>query len=697
MKYRRQRPVIITLLVVLLLCLCAVGCRGGAEDGKGTAEPVTPTGLALGADEVLTWQGDENAAGYVVSVDGTEYDTETPRMDLFTRMLQAKTYEIRVQAKGANGAASDWSEPIRHTVESSSAFGLRLIDDGAAYEIAAADKAKCRGKIVLPSQVPEDGKPITRVAAGAFRNCTGITGVVMSDSYTAIGQNAFYGCTGLVRVRCSSRCDTVGSFAFFNCSALTRINLAPGIDTIGTSAFQYCTALTGITLPDSLVKLGGGAFHGCASLEKIDIPRYVEEIGSTLVCECDSLVSVTVAEENPFFRSAGNCVIRRGDEEVVFGIQNSVIPADVRSIGPSAFSLCTGLEAITIPGNVEYIAQGAFHNCLRLTSVTLEEGIRRIGGNWNGSDSVFGMCLRLSSLEIPASVELIAAGLTDGCDSLTSLTVREGSSHYYGAGNCIICREDGVLVAGCKTSVIPDGVTAIGAYAFSHSVISGLDLPESVEIICTGAFQGSRLTRIGLSNTLRRIEGKAFSGCLALRSVCIPWSVRSIGAWAFEDCAILTAVLPGSVETIGSGAFSGVTVYTSAIEGDIPAGWYIRSAMAPGFDRNWAEYYCVVFGCTLGDDNGIPYVASLQATLDTTDADGVRQYGLPLQTNGLKAPVRSGYTFMGWATEEGSSTVALGKTEVTGKNGTYERTLPGDAVRELPTGTTLYAVWAPNA
>ena len=154
-------------------------------------------------------------------------------------------------------------------------------------------------------------------------------------------------------------------------------------------------------------------------------------------------------------------------------------------------------------------------------------------------------------------------------------------------------------------------------------------------------------------------------------------------------------VLPGSVETIGSGAFSDVTVYTSATKEDLPAGWYICGASAPGFDQNWAEDYFVIYGCTLGDDNGIPYVASLQATLDT--ADGMRQYGVPLHKDGLKAPVRRGYTFAGWSTEEGSMTVTLGKTEVTNMNGTYEMTLPLDAVRELPTGTVLYAVWTPNA
>ena len=309
--------------------------------------------------------------------------------------------------------------------------------------------------------------------------------------------------------------------------------------------------------------------------------------------------------------------------------------------------MCTGLEAITIPGNVEYIAQGAFHNCLRLTSVSLEEGILRNGGNWNGSDSVFGMCLRLSSLEIPASAELIAAGLTDGCNGITSLTVREGSSHYYGAGNCIIRRADGVLIAGCQSSVVPAGITAIGAYAFSGCTglrrvvlpagvksigrfafagsglteiefpsglesigddaffltdITELHLPDSVVSIGGSAFSYTDITELYLPDSVVSIGGNAFSDCEQLRIAIIPAGVATIEMYAFNNCPNLTVILPKSVGTIEIAAFSG-TVYTSAAKDQIPDGWRVRK---PGWDSGCA----VAYDCTFAIEDGGMYVTS---------------------------------------------------------------------------------------
>ena len=56
---------------------------------------------------------------------------------------------------------------------------------------------------------------------------------------------------------------------------------------------------------------------------------------------------------------------------------------------------------------------------------------------------------------------------------------------------------------------------------------------------------------------------------------------------------------------------------------------------------------------------------------------GINTLTNPYATNGIAAPVREGYTFAGWATEQGSKQVAY----------TIEN------MAEAPEGTVLYAIW----
>ena len=72
-----------------------------------------------------------------------------------------------------------------------------------------------------------------------------------------------------------------------------------------------------------------------------------------------------------------------------------------------------------------------------------------------------------------------------------SITVEEGNSVYHSAGNCIIETASKTVVAGCKTSAIPnDGsVTSIGDYAFyGCSNLASVTIPDSVTSIGSSAF-----------------------------------------------------------------------------------------------------------------------------------------------------------------------------------------------------------------
>ena len=184
------------------------------------------------------------------------------------------------------------------------------------------------------------------------------------------------------------------------------------------------------------------------------------------------------------------------------------------------------------------------------------------------ASSAFSGSNRLTSVSIPYSITNIGSSVFSGCSHLTSIVVASGNPTYDSRNNCnaIIETASNTLIAGCKSSVIPNSVTSIGYSAFfGCSDLTSVTIPNSVTSIGGGAFQGcSGLTSVDIPNSVTSIGYSAFQGCSGLTSVTIPNSVTSIGGRAFQDCSCLTSVIiPNSVISIAYEAFSGCSGLTN--------------------------------------------------------------------------------------------------------------------------------------
>ena len=420
--------------------------------------------------------------------------------------------------------------------------------------------------VVIPNSVTYIGKE-------AFYRCQNIESVVIPNSVKTIGEDVFGHCTGLTSVVIPNSVTTIGENAFWGCSGLKSVVIPNSVTTIGSGAFADCTGLTSIVIPNSVTTIGECAFDGCSGLTSVVIPNSVTTIGIGAFKECSGLKSVEIAD-------GVDCIKMR------------------------AFYGCEALADIRIPNNIK-IGAFAFHNTAwwnsqpdgvvyidkflysykgkmpRNMSITTKEGTTQV------CEGAFMYCPELASITIGSSVEYIGGRLFSEGGIVESIVVDIANTVYDSRGNCnaIIATATNLLVSGCKNTVIPNSVTAIGDWAFDGcSGLTSVVIPNSVITIGSGAFsycsgltsvvigygvtiigssafsRCSGLTSVVIPNSVTTIGDSAFDGCSGLTSVVIPNSVTTIGDWAFEDCSGLTELVIGeSVSSIGVAAFWGCT------------------------------------------------------------------------------------------------------------------------------------------
>lgn len=112
--------------------------------------------------------------------------------------------------------------------------------------------------------------------------------------------------------------------------------------------------------------------------------------------ECHELTTVDLSN---------NLKVRIGDEMfyTCSKLSKIVLPNNILEIGESAFYGCSSLKNIDIPDKVTEIGYSAFECCSSLRSVTFEKGSQLK----YMVEGVFCDCEALTSIEIPASVEMI--------------------------------------------------------------------------------------------------------------------------------------------------------------------------------------------------------------------------------------------------------------------------------------------------
>lgn len=539
---------------------------------------------------------------------------------------------------------------------------------GLSYDIASGNKSakvlkhptgKYSGVVTIPASIKvtiKDGEepvevPVTEINGGAFSGCTELTEIHIPASVTKIWKEAFAGCTGLKKVHMESiaqACTTqyeqananplwAGKHLYIDGKEVTDLTIPSTVTSIGQYALVNCEGITSVTIPASVVKIGTDAFKGCTNLAtstfasveslcKTDFgsltanPLYLtHKINAGGKTDITTLsIPATSIRDVGGKRGLGGYILAGATN-----LMNVTIPDGVKTIGPSAFKDCTGLQTVTFPSKVavtsiDYadetanplryasillaggeaveeleinqaeVGKNAFAYCKGLKKLTFKQGVVKIGENafFNCTNlekielpstldsigqSAFNGCQRLTDFDMPVSLKGIGKEAFRDCKSLTKVTVPEGCELKFGVfRHC----------SNLETATLPASLSEISESMFENcSKLKNVVMPGAVQIGKKAFYNCSALELFPQSDNLTSISNEAFAYCKSLKTLNLAekGQLANIGNSAFEGCTGLTALtLPATLVYIGSNAFKGDSALTQV---------FCEATTAPGIDN----------------------------------------------------------------------------------------------------------------
>ncbi len=499
----KKRFSLFLLIAALVLAVFAFSsCNGNDGDGAGNGdesgnanESSSTEGLVFGNDE----SGNYAVTGYT----GSSAEVYIPASNDGKAVVS-----IAKNAFRRNGNITAVHLPS----------SLKVIGESSFQECSALKSAEFNA---TPNTLA--------ISASAFSGCPNLEKFTPPESTVSIGEKAFSGCGKLTTKSAEStyvgnwlimgasvakpiiKSGTVGiaDQAFASDNVITEAAIPSSVKYIGNNAFTRCGNLKKVVFAKEgvmLKSIGDEAFLECTSFAKIMLPESLEHLGNKALYKCPNL-SLSIASGNKAFKIREGMLIDVKSKTVLIGADkvDVNIPGDegIEFIAPFAFEGMTAINRLTIPASIKEIGNHAFVDCSNLKSVTFEEGskLTKIGDSafysneWLGKINLEDLenlkeisryafhSTGISSVTIPASVEIIGDQCFAHCQALTSFSFAEG---------CKVTKIPASMLEYCRripTITIPETITSIGSKAFAGCIALGeIYIPSTVTEIKSKAF-----------------------------------------------------------------------------------------------------------------------------------------------------------------------------------------------------------------
>lgn len=483
---------------------------------------------------------------------------------------------------------------------------------------------------------------VTTIGEGCFWGCTALENISIPSSATSIGGEAFYGCESLETIAlANTQITSIGYWkTFMGCTSLTSVTLPNTLTGIGIEAFKDCTSLTSINIPEGVTGIGHNAFEDCTNLQTVRLPSTLTTMSYSVFQNCESLTSVSLEATQ----------ITSIDDSTFKGcksLTSAAFPSTLTSITNEAFAGCESLASLQFPGTLSTINTSAFSGCRVITNISVtgentnyespagSNALVKLSGSgadywdqWGNSHWTRGKTLVLAGLntvipndvevisstsysgrdvttvEIPSNIKAIEQGAFAGCNELVSIEVATDNQYLDSRDNCngIISygnmngynyRAEVTLVAGCKTTVIPNSVKTILENCFAGiTSLSSIELPASITGIRYRAFKGCS----GLKRVVARMEdassvtlgSECFSGIASDAVLMVPGGTRTQyieQGWG-QYFASIEEIPSELTVTLGE---AGIATYSNVLDLNFPQGDDLRAYIASGFNPTTSE------------------------------------------------------------------------------------------------------------
>ena len=409
----------------------------------------------------------------------------------------------------------------------------------------------------------------TLIHSNAFKNCSLLKDITISESVISINDYAFYGCTNLTNLTIPETVTRIGAFAFYGCNNLTSIVLPSNVSEIESHTFYGCENLASITIPDNVTTIGSYAFYGCNNLTSIAIPNNVSEIESYTFHGCENLASITIPDK---VSSIGTSAFEKcksiteinfnsismndlsHNNYVFFGVGSNeenvkvTIGKNVTKIPAYLFEKVTYITIVAFEKDsvCKSIGDYAFNNCNEIISVTIGECVTEIGKYAFNSEKLVEVINR-SQLDIRKGSDkysAIAFYAKEVHNGESKIVDQCGHLFYTYNNTNYLVKYSGDKIDVVLPSSFDGKQYALNDFLFyDNTSIKSIVIPNQVIEICSYVFSGcTNLTEITLPESLYSIGKSAFQACKRLTSITIPSSVKYIGKAAFSVCDNLNSV-----------------------------------------------------------------------------------------------------------------------------------------------------------
>ena len=446
-----------------------------------------------------------------------------------------------------------------------------LIKNDNAYYIGSKDNPyfclyKSINSKITNCKINENTKII---AGSAFENCSLITSIEIPNNVISIGTYAFDGCSKLATVKLPNKLTRLEKGTFSDCESLENIVIPDTLKAVlsynfwGQNNLKYneyenalylgsvnnpylilikaksttvknlkvhenckiiCpqafinNSLTSIILPKNLTHIGQEAFYYVKQINYCGNEKEWQNLVPTNLIKniFDSLFDVNklkiefnylpvvdkkVEATKPVKEEA------KPQQNVVKPQQNVVKPTSTPTAEKAVVDV-KNYEVLVAGGNKK-IEKNTFkdYNCKELV---IAEGVEII------EREAFSNFPKLKKIHISSTVKNLGYDAFHNCSNLEIIEVDKNNRTFNSKNHCnaIIETFYCTIVLGCKNTRLEWGIGRIGKWAFYHSSIEIIFLPDGIT----------------------SIEDSAFEDCKNLKTVIIPKSVKEIGKDAFKGC-----------------------------------------------------------------------------------------------------------------------------------------------------------------